>query len=369
MLGRGLESLIPVSQGAKNQTDDKSLVSNSQSQAQEQDIKTGTKLNESSEKKELKPVPSESDLSKIEQEKKPFLPRIPGVLGNNDVLRSEPTQNSSAEKQISPKSFISAKEKEAVFLIEVEKIKPNPYQPRRDFNEGELKELAHSIREFGIIQPLLVSKIDKETEFGADVEYQLIAGERRLRAAKLVGLERVPVIIKRTDEKKTHLELALIENLQRANLNPLEAARAYARLQDEFNLTQREIAGRVGKSREAVANALRLLSLPSYIQEALNKNEIGESQARILLSIEDFNEQKRVFHQILEEKITVRRLREKVSHAPDPERNFLERQLEEKLGAPVQISKRGNKGKLVIKFFSEEEMRGVLSRLLGEETI
>lgn len=275
----------------------------------------------------------------------------------------------SSDNHVDSSGFGKPAPQEAVFQIEVDKIEPNPFQPRKEFNEEELRELASSIREYGIIQPLVVSKIEEEAEYGTRVRYQLIAGERRLRAAKLVGLERVPAIIKHVDTKKLNLELAIIENVQRADLNPLEAARAYARLQDEFNLTQREIAVRVGKSRESVANSLRLLSLPSFIQEAVQGGKINESQARVLLSIADLSDQKNMFFRLLDEKMTVRQLKRKVSGAPDPESNYLERQLEERLGAPVEIKKRGAGGKLVIKWFSSDEMKGVLQRLLGDENL
>lgn len=263
-------------------------------------------------------------------------------------------------------NFATKPNQEAVFQLEADRILPNPYQPRKEFNEEELRELAQSIREYGIIQPLVVSKVEEETETGTSVRYQLIAGERRLRAAKMVGLERVPAIIRKVDTKKLNLELAIIENVQRSNLNPLDEAKAYARLQDEFNLTQREIATRVGKSRESVANNLRLLSLPSFIQDALTDGKINESQARVLLSVADLQAQKKMFVQLVEQGMSVRQLRRTVSGAPDPEKNYLERQLEERLGAPVEIKKRGDKGKLVIKFFSNDEMKGVLQRLLGE---
>lgn len=258
---------------------------------------------------------------------------------------------------------------ESIFQIEVDKIKPNPLQPRREFNEEGIEELAQSIREFGIIQPLVVSKIVTETPTGTDVEYQLIAGERRLRAAKIAGLERVPAIVKKVDTNRVKLEMALIENLQRHNLNPIEAGRAYARLQDEFGLTQKEIAVRVGKSREAIANTMRLLNLPSYIQEALIQNKMNESQARTLLGIENVEEQRRVFENILSQKLSVRAAKGEIkkTEAPDPEIVYWQKRLEEGLGAPVRIVKHGGKGKVAIEFFSDEEWHGVLEKLLGKE--
>jgi ParB/RepB/Spo0J family partition protein len=182
------------------------------------------------------------------EEKKVYVPRQESF---QQTRQSSPASHDHSEKPY-----------EAVFHIEVEKIKPNPQQPRRDFNQDAIKELAASIREFGILQPLVVTKVVKEVPTGTDVEYYLIAGERRLRAAKYLGLERVPAVIKNVDLEKERLELAIIENLQRENLNPVEMGRAFARLQDEFRLTQREIAARLGKSREAVANTMRLLDLP-----------------------------------------------------------------------------------------------------------
>ncbi len=253
---------------------------------------------------------------------------------------------------------------EAVFHIEVERIKPNPYQPRREFNEENLKELSQSIREFGIIQPLIVSKIIKETETGTQVEYQLIAGERRLMAAKMAGLPRVPVIVRKITAERDKLELALIENVQRSNLNPIESAKAYSRLQDEFNLTQREIATRIGKSREVVANTLRLLNLPLNVQEAISQNKITESQARVLLSIQDFKKQSEEF-----EKIAGARRGGSRNDSPDPQKIYWEKQLEEKLGAPVKVLRQGQSGRMVIQFFSEEEWQAILNKLLGEEKL
>lgn len=256
---------------------------------------------------------------------------------------------------------------ESIFHIEVEKIKPNPYQPRRDFGEESLRELGQSIREFGIIQPLIVSKVVRETERGTEVEYQLIAGERRLLAAKMIGLERVPAVVKKIRADKDKLEIALIENIQRSDLNPIEAAKAYARLQDEFNLTQREIAARIGKSRETVANTLRLLNLPSKIQEALAQNKINESQALALLAIANLEEQEKAFQNLLVRKLAARGFREKTDAAENPEKIYWEKQLEEKLGAPVKVIKQGAKGKMVIQFYSEEEWQAILRKLLGGE--
>lgn len=263
-----------------------------------------------------------------------------------------------------------AKHEESVFHIEVEKIKPNPYQPRREFEPQALDELARSIREYGILQPLIVTKVIRETPTGTDVEYQLIAGERRLQAARRAGLERVPAIIRRVDEKRAKLELALIENIQRSDLNAMEAARGYARLQDEFSLTQREVAERLGKSREVVANALRLLSLPAEIQQALSEGRINESQARTLLSLPTEAAQRAALGDILHRGLSVRALKREVvkrREAPkDPRDAFMERELETKFGAPVSIVREGTRGRITVQFYSEEELRGIMERLTGE---
>jgi len=190
-------------------------------------------------------------------------------------------------------------------------------------------------------------------------------------ASKIAGLERIPAIIKKVDTGKARLEMALIENIQRSDLNALDAGKAYARLQDEFGLTQREIAVRMGKSREVIANTLRLLNLPSHIQTALAEGKITESQARGLLSFENITEQQKAFEQLLERKAFPRAPREKgsreYSSVQSPEELHLERQLEEKLGAPVKIIKNKDKGKIVIEFYSRDEWQSIIDSLLRDE--
>ncbi|MEK7512884.1 MAG: ParB/RepB/Spo0J family partition protein, partial [Patescibacteria group bacterium] len=249
--------------------------------------------------------------------------------------------------------------------------RPNPYQPRHAFNDEELRDLADSIRNFGIIQPISVSKVMRETPSGTEVEYQLIAGERRLKASKLVGLERIPAIVKEVDTHQSKLELSLIENIQRSDLNPLETARAYARLQEEFGLTQREVAERVGKSRESVANTLRLLNLPLPIQDALARRALNESQARMLLSFPDAASQLRAFGELIAAKTSGPLLRESAAKhrgsETDPETSYWTRKLEEDIGAPVKVVRRGGKGKIVIQFFSDDEWRAIIERLVGSD--
>ncbi len=257
-----------------------------------------------------------------------------------------------------------------VYQIDVDKIFPNPHQPRRYFDEDALNDLANSIREFGIIQPLVITRVDKNGE----IAYQLIAGERRLLAAKKVGLKTVPAVIKSVSADKERLELAIIENIQRENLNPLEAARSYARLQDEFGYTQREIASRMGKSRETIANNLRLLNLPTEIQKALEEGKINESHARILLQVDDIGKQREMFDSIMRFKPSVRELKSQLKRgvtAISPKRNSsfnpelmsLQSKLEETLGTKVQITDDGNSGKITINYYSSEELNNLINKL------
>lgn len=265
-----------------------------------------------------------------------------------------------------------------IFHIEVSKISPNPNQPRRNFDESALWELARSIREFGFLQPLVVTRREVETPEGIDVRYELIAGERRLLAAKLLGLEYVPAIIRDVDLEREKLELAIIENVQREDLNPIERARAFQRLQEEFRLTQREIAAKLGKSRETIANTVRLLDLPTYIQDALEKNQITESHGRFLLQVGDPAAQKKLFDDILAQRLTTRDLRvrmraakpnkEKSAAELSPELKALEEKLTTELGTPVRIERSENTGKIVITFYSDEELQNIVARFGGGDS-
>ncbi len=262
-----------------------------------------------------------------------------------------------------------------VFYIEINKIKPNPDQPRQDFDKDGLKELAASIKKYGILQPLLVSKIETETDKGLNVEYELLAGERRLRAAKLAGLPHVPAIIKDNfDESRLKLEVSLVENIQRENLNPVEEAEAYNRLASEFNLTQKEIAAKVAKSREAVANAVRILTLPADIKEALRAGKIARTHARALLAFKDAAKQREVFKQILTGNFAVREVesaakeerigREPAVPAVNPRFQELQQNLSKNLGAAVFIKSGANGGSIVIKFTNLEELNTIAKTIL-----
>lgn len=260
--------------------------------------------------------------------------------------------------------------RETVFYIETSKIKFNPSQPRQNFDEAGLEELANSILKHGILQPLVVSKIEKETELGKKVEYQLIAGERRLRAAKKIGMLEVPVIIKETDDK-SRLEIALIENIQRKDLNPLEKAEAFEKLQRDYGFTHQKIAEQIGKSREYITNLLRLLSLPTDIKQAIRENKITEGHARAIISLKDPIKQKELFFQILNNKISVRDTEDlvkkhKKSIRPkilSPYLKELIDKLEDKLGTKVDLILKSKGGKIMIDFYSNEDLENIINKI------
>lgn len=361
MLGRGLESLIPPNQSSYDEH------GSEQAPQDGNNSELRTPNFELEEKQNIR----EQNLADLKRD-----PLPPPAIPQNRERMARQAPSVSFKK-------VNTSETSPVFHIEIAKIKPNPEQPRSHFGEESLLELANSIREFGILQPLLVSKIERDTEGGADVEYQLIAGERRLRAAELAGMAQVPVIIRKPISKREQLELAIIENLQREDLNAIEAARAFARLQDEFHLTQREIASRLGKSRESIANTLRLLSLPSSVQLAIQSGTLNESQGRMLLMVSNPGEQERLFDDILESNLSVRELRHRIKlvtkevspekqkgdeaelleEYDDPEVSDLKDQLETFFGAPVTIKKQGESGRIVIEFYSPEELRGIALKL------
>lgn len=261
---------------------------------------------------------------------------------------------------------------DSIFWVEVDRIKPNPYQPRKTFDEAALASLAESIRQYGVLQPLTVTRREIERPgLGISVEYELIAGERRLRASKLAGIASVPVVIRTAeDSDRMKLELAIIENLQREDLNPLDRAKAFKRLVDEFGLQHKEVGARVGKSREYVSNTLRILALPEEIQQALERGDISEGHTRpLLMLIDKPEEQRTLFKEIVERRLTVRDTEalarrvaiEKVRHKAlvSPDIMSLEKQLSERLGTRVRIEKKDTGGKLYIDFFSPEDLTNI----------
>ncbi|MCF7843710.1 ParB/RepB/Spo0J family partition protein [Candidatus Gracilibacteria bacterium] len=274
------------------------------------------------------------------------------------------------------------KTENSIFWIEIEKIIPNPYQPRREFDEDRLKELSDSIRQYGVLQPLVVSRQETVLDDGGiKVEYELIAGERRLRASKLARLTQVPVVVRTGDDSRAKLELAIIENLQREDLNSVERAQSFQRLADEFKLTWAEVGRKMGKSREYVSNTVRILMLPQDILDAISKRQISEGHTRPLLMLIDRpQEQMTLFKEMMVRKMTVREAEqiarriafEKVRKKDlfmTPEVVGMEEQLAETLGTRVQIEPRERGGRIWIDYFSHEELLAlsIAIRKAGEE--
>lgn len=268
---------------------------------------------------------------------------------------------------------------DSIFWVEIEKIKPNPYQPRREFDEAKLKELADSIRQYGLLQPLVVTRKEFEREDGGlSVEYEIIAGERRLRASKLAGLSLLPVIIRsgeETDQMK--LELAIIENLHREDLNSVDRAIAFKKLVDEFGYKHGQVAKKIGKSREYVSNTIRILTLPEEVLRGLQSREITEGMTRPLMMLSDKpEEQQTLYREIITKKLTVREaegIARRIAvdrarkHPLNPEMMALEKQLSDTLGTRVTIQQRNNNGgKLVIDYFSSDDIHQILEKLNEE---
>ncbi len=264
----------------------------------------------------------------------------------------------------------------AIFWIEVEKIKPNPYQPRKEFDEKHLNDLADSIRQYGVLQPIVITRNEIAREDGGlEVEYELVAGERRLRASKLAGVARIPATIQaNTMSSREKLEVAIIENLQREDLNPVDRAISFSRLTNEFGLKHVEIAKKVGKSREYVSNSLRLLLLPEDILAALSAGKITEGHARPLMMLGDRKEEQgTLYKEILMKKLTVREAEQIARHiahdkirkktTPDPEMDRIEKEFAESLGTRVSIERKTVGGKLVIDFFSSDDLRAILDKV------
>ena len=298
------------------------------------------------------------------------------IPDNQQNEENQPTSRIQTDQQGTPDSNI--------LEIATDDIKPNPNQPRTHFNEQDIEQLARSIKEHGILQPLLVS--DKENG-----TYQLIAGERRWRAAKIANLEKVPALVRETNPQEI-LELALIENIQRADLSALEEAAAYQKLANDFQLTQQEIADRVGKSRTTITNTLRLLELPDKIQKSLDNNEITEGHARALLGLSNAEDMIQNLEVILSRNLNVRQTENivknqrrgneshtEIENTPIksddnkleinlPDSRHISVTLQRLFGTKVTVQRANDgSGTLTIHFYSEEEYEGILSRLIEEE--
>jgi ParB family chromosome partitioning protein len=272
--------------------------------------------------------------------------------------------------EFSPESEVSSTTS-GYEALPIADISHNPRQPRSQMNQEELEELAASIRKNGILQPLIVAPADEPGK------YILIAGERRLLAAHMADLDTVPVIVREATEQQ-RLELALIENVQRADLTPLEAAEAYRQLADDFNLSHEQIALQLGKSRVSITNTLRLLNLPENVRHSLAIGEITEGHARVLLSLPNSQAQSAVLQTIIKHELNVRKTEDLVRKylgqrpsspsktAPKPDVSFLEERLRQRLGTRVNLHPRKKGGTLVIHYYSDEELDALILRILGQ---
>lgn len=290
---------------------------------------------------------------------------IPNVI--NEKSNDNKNENT---KYKSTDSTLKEAEEGQVKIVNITKIEPNREQPRRNFDEEALEELAESIRQFGLLQPILVH--DKKTY------YEIVAGERRWRAAKKAGLKEIPVIIKELTEQEI-VEISLIENIQRENLNPIEEAQAFKRLLTEFNLKQEEVAERVSKSRTAVTNSMRLLKLSDSVQQMVIDNMITTGHARALITIEDPEQQYEVAKRIFDEKLNVRDVEKLVKNLNKPVKEKkavtadksleavyqnIEENLKQKLSTKVNITPKGNgAGKIEIEFYSHDDLEKIMDLL------
>lgn len=288
---------------------------------------------------------------------------IPNTIGES--RKKESTGNVSENR--------GGNEGSAETLVKITKVEPNREQPRKNFDEEALQELADSIKQFGLLQPILVQ--DRKDH------YEIIAGERRWRAAKIAGLKEVPVIIRDLTDREI-VEISLIENIQREDLNPIEEALAYKRLLEEFHLKQEEVAERVSKSRTAVTNSMRLLKLCEEVQQLIIEDKITTGHARAIIPIEDLEQQKKIAHQIYEEKLSVRDVEkliknlnkpkaEKAKKAEDKSLTYIYQEIAEKLkeslGTKVEISSKGDgAGKIEVEFFSHEDLDRLVEHMTTE---
>lgn len=261
---------------------------------------------------------------------------------------------------------------ETIVHLRLDQVKPNPFQPREDFDAQNLEELIQSIKEKGVIQPILVRR---KSDY-----FELIAGERRLRAATALNINEIPAIVKNVEDQDS-LELALIENIQRQELNAIEEARAYKFLLEKFNLTQDRISEVLGKSRVSIANTLRLLKLPLEIQEDIRKNRLSFAHGRALIEIDDENQQRRLAREVISKGLSVRELESliksqrprtaKQSMRPasrNPLTTVIEEELQQCLATKVRVVKKSKRGHILIEFYSQEDLERILSKIKGGNT-
>ena len=291
------------------------------------------------------------------------------IPNKSDKLTKPETKKNNSEVKVSPAKKVKEDPKASEILLKINQVEPNRDQPRKEFDEDALLELADSIKQFGVLQPLLVQK---KKDY-----YEIIAGERRWRAAKLAGLKEVPVLIKSYTDQEI-VEISLIENIQRENLNPIEEAMAFKRLLEEFHLKQDEVAERVSKSRAAVTNSMRLLKLSDKVKQMIIDDMISTGHARALLAIEDEEQQYLLATKIFDEKLSVRETEKLVKSLKNPkkevkkitpEHQFIYNDIAEKMksimGTKVNINAKANgKGKIEIEYYSEEELERIYDLMM-----
>ncbi len=305
-----------------------------------------------------------------------LLSGMPSEESMPQISETKPVESRAAVQPVATAQE-SGSSQDKVWTISIEKLKSGIYQPRKNFDKESLEELSKSIKEHGILQPIVVRPVGS----GQMGHFEIVAGERRWRAAQAAGLHEVPVLIRNYSNQKT-LELSLIENLQRADLNPIEEAEGYLRLQTEFKLTQEQIADRVGKERATVANALRLLRLTPEVRALVQAGQLSAGHAKVLLGLTDLSQQKKCALQSVEQHLSVRKLEQIVSqnnssapkgtHSATDEKNQsvtqrlisgLSDELQKLLGTKVTIDYQNSKGKLSIYYYSDDELTNIVEKL------
>lgn len=290
---------------------------------------------------------------------------LDSLIPNKTSKSAEPAEKNNIKPEKEDKSTGTGE-----ILVKINEVEPNREQPRKDFDEDSLMELADSIKQFGILQPLIVQK---KKDY-----YEIIAGERRWRAAKLAGIKEVPIIVKNYTDQEI-VEISLIENIQRENLNPIEEAMAYKRLLEEFNLKQDEVAERVSKSRTAVTNSMRLLKLSSRVQQMIVDDMISTGHARALLAIDDEEQQFMLANKIFDEKLSVRETEKLVKALKNPKKevkkvkqermfvyNNLADHMKNIIGTKVSVNPKANgKGKIEIEYYSEDELERIYDLIMS----
>ena len=276
-----------------------------------------------------------------------------------EALLGDVAESKNSEK---PQKNVKKETKEKSSEVLLSQIRANQYQPRTSFDQKKLEELAESIKKHGVIQPVLVRKDGKG--------FELVAGERRFRAAKLAKLKKIPVVVSNISDVQS-LEIAILENIQREDLNPLEVAKGYQRLKDEFGYTQEAVAKSVGKPRSSVANSLRLLTLSPKIQDEIDKGAISEGHAKVLLSVDGVKAEQ-LLMRIISENLSVRDLEKQITENPSQtlkkekksrDELNLESALSSRIGSKVTIEDKDGKGKMVIKYYSYEELDGIIEKI------